>query len=292
MSLRSAFPLFYDLEQEYGSLIRGLLQRQRDTLRRESKVSSPWTTFVTLRDGIGQLVEAWVKQLPVASLISGKRVQEIRPQGPRAYTVLLEGGEILQANAVVLTVPAYTAADLVEGFAPPLAATLREIPYASSATVSIGYRRKDVTHPLDGFGFIVPRVEHRKVLAATWTSTKFPHRVPDGHLLIRCFLGGALNEEILALNDAELVQMVRRELGEIMGISAEPLLAKVYRWQRATPQYVIGHQVRLASIDRLLQHYPGLYLTGAAYRGIGIPDCIHHGTLTAERLLSSQQIQG
>ncbi len=244
-----------------------------------------WTPFVTLREGTGQLIDAWVKQFPAASLDCGKRVEKILPKGPMALRVFIEGGEIWDADAVILTVSSYQAADLIESFAPGLAATLQEIPYASTATISLGYRKEDVVHPLNGYGFLVPRLEKRRILAATWTSTKFPHRAPEGHILIRCFVGGETDPEILSFDDEGIVQIVRDELKDIIGIDNEPVLKKVFHWTKASPQYVVGHQGRLDSIERHLQDIPGLLLTGAAYRGVGIPDCIHQGTLTAERLM-------
>jgi len=285
MSLKSAFPLFYDLEQEYGSLIRGLLQRRKSMSAQQNKEGIKWTTFVTLREGTGQLVDAWVKHLSPFSLVSGKKVEKVQPKGPLSYRVLIEGGEVMEANAVVLTVPSFEAARLVEGFAPVLSSILKKIPFASTATVSLGFRQEEISHPLDGYGFIVPRIEGRRILAATWTSTKFPHRAPPGHALIRCFLGGTLGQEVLSLGDQEMVRVVREELRGIMGISVEPVFSKVFRWDNATPQYTVGHQNRLDSIEKALREFPGLVLTGSSYRGIGIPDCIHQGTLAAERIL-------
>jgi oxygen-dependent protoporphyrinogen oxidase len=191
----------------------------------------------------------------------------------------------MEANAVVLTVPAFQAARLVEGFSPALSGTLKKIPFASTATVSLGFRQEEIPRPMDGYGFIVPRVEGRRILAATWTSTKFPYRAPPGHVLLRCFLGGTLGQEILSLGDQEMIRVVREELRGIMGISAEPVFSKVFRWDNATPQYTVGHQNRLDLIEEALRGFPCLVLTGSSYRGIGIPDCIHQGTLAAERIL-------
>jgi oxygen-dependent protoporphyrinogen oxidase len=176
---------------------------------------------------------------------------------------------------------------LVEGFHPGLARALRAIPYVSSATISLAYRRRDVSHPLDGFGFLVGRHEGRRIMAATWTSTKFAHRAPADAVLIRGFVGGAGAEDLVMCDGAALIQLVRAELGAILGITATPLLARVYRWERANPQYVVGHLERVDAMERLLASYPGLFLTGSAYRGVGVPDCIHQGTKTAERIMSA-----
>jgi oxygen-dependent protoporphyrinogen oxidase len=178
-------------------------------------------------------------------------------------------------------------AGLVEGFHPELAAALRAIPYVSSATISLAFRRRDVLHPLDGFGFLVGKHEGRRIMAATWTSTKFACRAPADAVLIRSFVGGPDRDALVGLDDAGLIQLGREELGAILGITAAPLLGRVYRWERANPQYVVGHLQRVDAMEQLLSPYPGLFLTGSAYRGVGVPDCIHQGTQTAERILAA-----
>jgi len=296
LSLKATFPRLLELESQYGSLVRGLLAQRKprpNPIRRRGGAegeSRRWTGFVTLREGLGQLVEALVAHLDQIHLYTGQRVQAIRLQTPNGrrwpgYEVYLTGGETLPAHAVVLATPAYVSAELLAGLAPPLADLLQGIPYVSTATVSLGYRRADVAHPLDGYGFVVPRVENRPLLACTWTSSKFPHRAPADHVLLRCFLGRAGQEEIVWLNDDELLRLVRTELEGILGLRARPVLVRIFRWQRAMPQYVVGHLERLAAIDAQLGRHPGLYLTGSAYRGVGLPDCIRAGAQTAEALL-------
>jgi oxygen-dependent protoporphyrinogen oxidase len=188
---------------------------------------------------------------------------------------------------VVLATPAYVSAELVEGFHPALAAALRAIPYVSSATISLAYRRSDVTHPLDGFGFLVARGEARRIMAASWTSSKFSHRAPADCVLLRSFVGGTGQEAMVARDDADLIQLAREELGAILGIAAQPLLTRVHRWERANPQYHVGHLERVSALEAMLAPFPGVWLTGSAYRGVGVPDCIHQGTQTAERVVAS-----
>ncbi len=301
LSLKATFPRLLELENQYGSLVRGLLAQREP--KPTPLTSFPdregggaggearrWTGFVTLREGLGQLVEALVAHLDQIHLYTGQRVQAIRLQTPDGrrwpgYEVCLADGTILPAHAVILATPAYVSAELLAGLAPGLAETLDGISYVSTATVSLGYRRADVAHPLDGYGFVVPRVENRPLLACTWTSSKFPHRAPDNHVLLRCFLGRAGQEEILWLDDDELLRLVRTELEGILGLRARPVLIRIFRWQRAMPQYVVGHLERLAAIEAQLGQYPGLYLTGSAYHGVGLPDNIRAGAQTAEALL-------
>ena len=162
---------------------------------------------------------------------------------------------------------------------------LLTIPYVSTATVSIGYKRKDIIHPLDGFGFIVPKIEKRKLMAATWSSVKWEGRAPGDSVLIRCFIGGAKNEELVSLSDKDMTDAARSELKEIMGIDAEPVFVRIFRWIKAMPQYTIGHETRVSKIEELAGKHSGLYLTGSAFRGIGISDTVREGEVTAKKVL-------
>jgi len=205
----------------------------------------------------------------------------------RRKWVALAGRHGVPVHAVVFATPAPITASMVEDFHPRLAMALRTIPYVSSATVSLAYWRGDVSHPLDGFGLLVGEHEGRRIMAATWTSTKFSHRAPADAVLLRSFVGGSGREEMVGPDDAALIQLVREELGAILGITTAPLLARVYRWERANPQYLVGHLERVDAMEQLLASYPGLFLTGSAYRGVGVPDCIHQGVLTAERIMAA-----
>src|SRR2546425_1246559 len=171
---------------------------------------------------------------------------------------------------------------LGDPWAPALALLLGEIEYAGAATVSLGYRRADVPHPLDGFGFVVPRSEGKALLAATFSSVKYPGRAPAGHALIRCFMGGALDAETLREDDSGLVARARRELGDALGVTAEPVLVRASRWPASMPQYRVGHLARVEAIERCAAALPSLYLAGAAYRGVGIADCVRSGEAAAD----------
>ncbi|MGH2626249.1 MAG: protoporphyrinogen oxidase, partial [Anaerolineales bacterium] len=167
---------------------------------------------------------------------------------------------------------------------PVLAGHLERIEYVTTATVSLAYRAHDLARPLDGHGYVVPRVEGRRVLACTWTSTKFPHRAPDGYALLRVFIGRAGQSELLEEDDADLEAIARQEVAEVLGIQARPVLRRIARWPRAMPQYNLGHPQRLEAICARLDAFPGLRLAGAAYGGIGIPDCIRSGTEAAREV--------
>jgi len=186
---------------------------------------------------------------------------------------------------VILATEAHATARLTRYLDPALATLVEEIPYASAATVSLGYRRADVPHALDGFGFVVPRSEGKALLAGTFSSVKYPGRAPGGHVLIRGFLGGMLNARVLAEDDDALVARARGELREALGIAAEPVLTRLHRWPASMPQYRVGHLARVETIERVLGALPGLSLAGAAYRGVGIADCVRSGEVAAELAL-------
>ncbi len=291
MSLAATFPQFMELEQRYGSLIRGMLARRREMLNRTASGKEPTpgtiptTMFMTLKGGLSELVTALVSKLDQNALIVGTEVERIHwKSGLSTYHVRLKDGTTITADAVIAASPAYVAADLLAETDATLVRTLREIPYVSTATVSLAYRKNQFRHPLNGFGFVVPRREGRNIMACTWTSTKFPHRAPEDRVLLRCFVGGAGREDLVGLPEKDLVNTVRDDLRAIMKITEEPVFSRVYRWEKANPQYPVGHLDRLADMDDRLTRLPGLFLAGAAYRGVGVPDCIRQGNEAAERV--------
>ena len=285
MSLKATFPQLAELEQKYGSLIRGMLARRWEMTGISQKSSAP-TMFMTLRSGLGELVEALVKQIGRVHLLTGRRVIELLPRGESGYDLKLDDGKELSAQAVVLTAPAFVTAGLVERLEPELSKQLLDIRYVSTATVSIAFRRSGFPHPLNGFGFVVAGDLSQEVMACTWTSTKFPHRAPHDHVLLRCFLGGEGREEVVGRSDEELIRLVRKNLQSVLGVVQEPALVKIYRWIRANPQYDVGHLDKVKTIEKRVSRYPGLFLAGAAYHGVGIPDCIRSGMQAAEKALN------
>ena len=194
-------------------------------------------------------------------------------------------GTTVAADAVVATVHTHAVANWVEGWDTRLPILLREIPYVSTASVSMGFRKEDVRRPLDGFGFVVPRREGQPILAATWSSTKFPGSAPAGHVLIRAFLGGAHQEHRVDQDDSAIIADVRSSLQSLLGITAAPVVQRIFRWHKAQPQYHVGHLSRVAEIEKSAALHPGFFLTGSPYHGVGIPDCIHQAEQTADRLI-------
>jgi oxygen-dependent protoporphyrinogen oxidase len=188
-------------------------------------------------------------------------------------------------DAVIMAVPTHSAAELLSTTSENLASELRGIQYTSSVTVNLGYDRAVRAALPPGFGFLVPRSEGKRMLAATFVHNKFPHRAPDDRALLRCFVGGARNEQVLEAPDEEIVRMVREELGQIINLRADPLFTRVYRWRRAMAQYGVGHLERLQRIDGLLQSLHGVALAGNGYRGIGVPDCVRSGSEAAHKSL-------
>jgi len=294
MSLKATFPRFIDLEQKYGSLIRGLMRQRQHAPPPANSPANPNdprpTMFMTLQAGLVDLVDRLAARLDQVAIMTGSQVTGIRAtaagSATSGYTVQLLDGQSLDTDVVILATPAFVSAQVLAGLDRPLADKLRQIPYVSTATVSLAYRRSGFSHPLNGFGFVVPKVEQRQITACTWTSTKFPHRAPDDLVLLRCFVGRAGYEDVVWQDDPDLVQMCRDELRALMGIVEEPVLARVYRWERGMPQYLVGHLDWLEQLGQLLAAHPGLFLTGSAYRGIGLPDCVHAAAQTATQVLS------
>jgi oxygen-dependent protoporphyrinogen oxidase len=240
-----------------------------------------WSLFVTFAGGMEEMIATLAGRLPAGSAVLKQRASGLERHGARWRVTTAEGGRF-EADRVILATEAHAAARLARYLDPSLATLLAEIPYASAATISLGYRRADVPHPLDAFGFVVPRSEGKALLAGTFSSVKYPGRAPAGHVLIRCFLGGMLNAAILGEDDAALISRARGELREALGITAEPVLMRMSRWPASMPQYRVGHLARVETIERAVAALPGLALAGSAYRGVGIADCVRSGEAAAE----------
>jgi len=235
--------------------------------------------FVSLPGGTGELVDALAAALAPTTVTTLARVTEIRRAGD--YSIEWAGGSV-RSRALVLCVPAYAAAGLLRAFDTGLAGACDSIPYASTATVAFGYRADQVRHPMRGTGFVVPRTERRALLAGTWVTSKWPGRAPEGHVLMRAFLGGGRDPHRLERNDdAALVLTAEQELVELLEISGPPLFSRLTRWARQSPQFAVGHQARVTAIEQRLKALPGLFLAGSGFRAIGIPDCIADGRATA-----------
>jgi protoporphyrinogen/coproporphyrinogen III oxidase len=272
LSLQATFPQLRVLELEHGSLLRGLT----------APAPSELPPFVSLRNGMGTLVDALRDSFERTQLFIGREAVRVLP-GDDGYRVELGDGETHAADGVVVATPAHVTAELLADLDAALAAEQLAIPYASSVVVTLAFSRADVV-PLDGYGYLVPRAEGRDVLACTWSSQKWKGRAPDDCVLLRVYAGRFGGRDLTEDADADLVALARDELA-FLGVAAEPLLQRVQRWPWGMPQYVLGHPERLARIDRGLAAHPGLALAGAAYGGVGIPDCIRSGELAAESVV-------
>ena len=282
LSVRAVLPRFAEMEAKYGSLGRGMLAARKNADHPEATSS----IFTSLKNGMQQLADAVVMKLPVQALHTNSLVQAVQRQD-RGW-VVSAGYASDQFNAVILATPTPVAAVLLEITSAELASELRAIPYSSSVTVALGFDQEVRAALPPGFGFLVPRGEGRRLLAATFVHNKFPYRAPEDRALLRCFLGGSRDEAVLQLSDDEILSLVREELGQILELRAEPLFARVYRWKGAMAQYNVGHLERVDRIDRLRKQLLGLALAGNGYRGIGVPDCIRSGEEAANEVLAAE----
>ncbi|MEX0788475.1 MAG: protoporphyrinogen oxidase [Anaerolineales bacterium] len=283
LSLAATFPQWRQIELEHGGLIKGMLAGKKKAPPSKPGAKNR-SAFLTPTTGLAEIVEALEQRLAGVEIRLGRPVARVEAASP-GYNVALENGESARADAVILATPAFVTADLISNLDSQLSTVLRAIPYVSTATVSVAYPLADIPRPLDGFGYLIPRAEGRAILACTWTSTKFPHRAPEGFGLIRAFVGRAGRENALDVKDDALLLLVRDELRRTLGITAPPELHRIFRWPKAMPQYTLGHLDRLAVVDQRLAVHPGLFVAGNAYRGIGIPDCIASGEQAAEAVL-------
>lgn len=282
LSVRAVLPRFAEMERTHGSLSRALLASKRNAAQSAKYPAAP--LFTSLKKGMLQLVEAVTCHLTPSALRTNAPVQSIQPEagGWRVSS----GVASEQFEGVILAVPAHAAAQLLSFSSPELSAELAGIRYSSSITVGLGYGREVRQSLPPGFGFLVPRSEGKHLLAATFVHNKFPHRAPQDRALLRCFFAGANAESVWTLTDDQIVGIVRNELQQILGLRAEPVFARVYRWKSAMAQYSVGHLDRLEHIERLRHQLPRLALAGNGYRGIGVPDCIRSGQDALNQILS------
>jgi oxygen-dependent protoporphyrinogen oxidase len=274
LSLRALFPPLADADAAGGSVLAALAAR--------AGAPDGEGAFRGLRGGMGQLPAALARALPGAAIRTREPVAWITPGDP--YRVVTAGGLEVAARAVVLAVPAAVAARLVAPFDAALAAGCAELRAVSSATITLGYPRDRVTHPCRGMGFIVPRGEATRLLAVSWVTSKWAGRAPHGCVVLRAFAGGAFDADVLDASDDRLVAQTHADLAPLLGIDGLPTFARLHRWSDASPQYDVGHQLRVARLGELQDRTPGLFLTGSAYRGVGMPDVIADARATADRV--------
>ena len=307
LSLQATMPRFLEMEREHRSLIRALRKQNSQTVSEDvrSEISGPrYSLFLSFDRGMQVLTDALEERISnfgtqistgtgsgqttirVNTTVESITLAETDSDGGHSpkWKLTTSGHETLFADAICLALPAYVSSRLLSTVDPQLAAELAGISYASSATINLGFKRDDIPHPLDGFGFVVPFSEKRSLLACTFSSVKFADRAPDGKVLLRAFVGGALQPELLELDEDQLLGRVLGDLRDLLGIERAPLRAEVTKWERSMPQYHVGHLERVKRIEACLGCIPGLVLAGNAYLGLGIPDCIRSGEAAADRI--------
>jgi oxygen-dependent protoporphyrinogen oxidase len=298
MSLAATFPRLLEMEQKYGSLMRGFLAARKkvEEMRRkypQQPGAKPRTFFTSLTGSMQQLPEAMAEGAGRDDITTGVGVQSIERQNDGRWLVRLDDGAEDVADAVVVATEAWAAEPLVRPVDPDIANALAGIPTSSSATVSMAFDEADLGIDTNAFGVLCPLIEDRALLAATFSSTKWPGRAPEGKVLMRGFLGGPHNQAIMERPDEELAAIALREMREIIGLNpgAEPLFTKVFRWHRGMPQYTLGHLDRVAQVEEHCDAIPGLALAGGSYRGVGIPNCIESGERAVSKVLADFGIE-
>ncbi len=291
MSLRACFPLIYDLERKYQGLVRGMLALKRERSRqgvRSEMSAGPGGVLMSFDEGVQTLSDVLAGNLSEGLHLSVS-VERVERRGEGYVLLLSEDGqrEEMSADIVVVATPAYAAARILASLDEALAESLAAIPYSPITVAALGYDAATLGNPLDGFGFLIPRGERRKILGALWDSSVFPNRAPEGKALLRVMVGGVRAPGLAALPENELVAMARSELRDIMGVGAEPILARTFFHDRGIPQYLVGHGKILERIEARLAGLPGIHLNSNAYRGIALNDCVLQSRLTAGRIAKS-----
>ncbi|MDH3600442.1 MAG: protoporphyrinogen oxidase [Candidatus Tectomicrobia bacterium] len=285
LSLQATMPHFLEMERRHGSLIRAMRHQQR-MAKQPGASGARYGLFVSFRRGMQTLVQRLAANLPPDAIRLHTRVHGLtRIQETSRWRVQLQNQPDLEADAICLALPAPLASPLLTPIDTALASEL-QIPYASSAIINLAFRRQDIAHALDGMGFVVPAVENRSIIACSFSSIKFAGRAPGGQVLLRAFVGGALQHAQYDRSDAEIQDAVYRDLRDLLGVTGDPLHIRISRWPQSMAQYHLGHVDRVARIESLLSRLPGLALAGNAYHGVGIPDCIRSGNSAAQALLA------
>jgi oxygen-dependent protoporphyrinogen oxidase len=285
LSLKSCFPRINEIESEYGSLIRGLIKLQIKA-KREGKKNTPGPgpggRLTSFAHGMSALTDSLAQQLGVRIRIA-TAVTDISRSGKR-YQLQLDNNDVEECDVLILAAPAHAQARMLQAMDPALAGLLAEIPYPALSVCCLGYRKERVGQVLDGFGFLIPSKEQRAILGTIVDSNVFPGRAPEGSILLRSMVGGARTPELALLPDEQLISRVRSDLQDILGLRAEPDFIRIFRHTRAIPQYLVGHAARLRALDDMLQRHPGLMLTGNAFKGVSLNDCVVNAWKTAEFL--------
>ncbi len=293
LSLAATMPRFLQMERDYRSVIYGLWRAaRRNPQTTQGTSGARWSLFVTLQEGMQRLVSALTDRLSLGAVRHNCVVANVQYQPEQegaqqaAWQIECEDGSTIQADGLVLATPAFATERIVRDLDQALSRQLSSIAYSSAATVNVAYRRDQVPHPLNGFGFVVPYIENRSIIAGTFSSVKYAGRAPGEHALFRAFVGGALQAELFERDDADIIHMVRSELQQLLGIQAAPLFTRIARYPQSMPQYRVGHLQLVDEIEKQAVQYPGLALAGNAYRGVGLADCVRSGEAAADAVFS------
>jgi len=286
LSLAATMPRFLQMEREHRSVIAAMWKTSRSRPQEAKGASGArWSLFVSLRNGMQTFVDALTARLSIGHVRQHCAVSQLR-RGNGQWQVTCTDGSILSADGVILATPTFQTSPIVRELDSQLAEHLAMIRYSSAATVNLAFRREQIPHPLNGFGFVVPHIEKRKIIACSFSSVKYARRAPEDHALLRAFVGGSLQEELFSLDDSEMEQAVRQELATFLGIQTAPLFVHIARYPRSMPQYRVGHLRLIDAIEKQVAKYPGLALAGSAYRGVGIADCVRSSEAAAESVLN------
>ena len=294
LSLTATMPRFKEMERVKRSIILAMSSEQKRRARnRESGSGARWSLFVTFESGMQELVDTIARRLPEGSVRLNSPVTNLNHDNDKKiWRIGLGGNGFLESASMILATPAFRAAEMLGNVADEVAGELKKISYASTATVNLAYRSRDFPHPLDSFGFVVPAIESRKIMACTFSSLKYPGRAPDGDVLLRAFVGGSLQPQLFHDDDATMEKNVRDEVASLLGVIAPPVFSRIWRHPSSMPQYHVGHQARIQRIEAQLVKFPSLALAGSAYHGVGISDCVRTGEEAAERIVSQiKQLQ-
>ncbi len=297
MSLAATFPRLLEMEQNYGSLTKAFIAARRkvEEMRRKYPTQpgeKPRTFFTSFVNGMQQLTDRMADAAGREHMRTGVSVRSLQRISGNGWRALTSDGSIIDGDAVIMATESWAAESLIRPHEPAIADALARIPCSSSATVSVAFSENEVGFDLNAFGVLCPIVEGRALMAATYSSTKWPGRAPAGRALLRGFVGGPHNQEILKRPDEELVQIVLSEFRDILGLNAfaKPLLTRVFRWHLGMPQYTLGHLERVKLIEDRSAEIPGLALAGGCYKGVGVPNCIESGEQAVSKILGEWEI--
>ncbi len=289
LSIAATTPRFVEMERRYGSVVKGLRAAEQARTSESTEVSGArWSLFQSFKNGMATLPETLAARLGGSIRIAAE-VIAISRNGER-WRLALAGGEFIDADAVICAAPAFAASHMLSELAPKAAAVLGGISYASAATVNLTFRESDFARSPEAFGFVVPSCERRRIIAGSFSSFKFEGRAPRGAILIRAFVGGVMQRAMMQFSDDEIIAAVRDEFRALLGVEAAPQIAEIRRWPDSMPQYEVGHLDRIAEIEHLVATIPSFALAGAAYRGVGIPDCVRSGEQAADAIFEALSV--